>query len=167
MMASTSGTHSVSCAKAQDHARICNCGLTSAKSDTEVALNPNLERGELRCNAWFYPGHFTWDIQLHSKPGGHRCALNANHHGPHELAGPWAASQEHIDHPNHYGGKDNIYEAIKVIAAWKLGFLLGNAVKYISRAGKKDPAKLVEDLKKSRWYLDDAIARLERGGEIF
>ena len=42
---------------------------------------------------------------------------------------------EHVNHPIHYGGKDNEYEAIKVIDAWDLGFSLGNTVKYISRAG--------------------------------
>ena len=42
-----------------------------------------------------------------------------------------------VDHPSHYGGADNPYEAIKVIEAWQLGFCLGNTVKYISRAGKK------------------------------
>ncbi|WP_249320145.1 DUF3310 domain-containing protein [Yeguia hominis] len=41
-----------------------------------------------------------------------------------------------IDHPEYYGGA-NIYEAINVIEAWGLGFHLGNAVKYIARAGKK------------------------------
>ncbi len=71
-----------------------------------------------------------------------------------------------VNHPNHYGG-DTVYETIKVLAAWKLGFLLGNAVKYLSRAGKKDPTKLLEDLKKARWYLDDAISRLERKEELF
>jgi hypothetical protein len=78
-----------------------------------------------------------------------------------------ADQKEHVDHPSHYGGKDNPYEAIKVIAAWGLGFCLGNAVKYISRAGKKDPGKLVEDLKKARWYLDEAIKRLEAGLPLF
>jgi hypothetical protein len=68
-----------------------------------------------------------------------------------------------IDHPAHYGG-DTTYEAIKVIEAWELGFRLGNAIKYISRAGKKDPAKLVEDLEKARWYLDREIATLKKGG---
>ena len=63
---------------------------------------------------------------------------------------------ETIDHPPHYGGSDNPYEAIKVIEAWSLGFCLGNAVKYISRAGKKGDA--IEDLKKARWYLDREIA---------
>jgi hypothetical protein len=58
-----------------------------------------------------------------------------------------------VDHPPHYGGSSNTYEAIKVIEAWSLGFCLGNAVKYIARAGKKDPAKRLEDLKKAAWYL--------------
>lgn len=60
----------------------------------------------------------------------------------------------------HYGGAENPYEAIKVIDAWRLGFCLGNAVKYIARAGKKSRATLVEDLKKARWYLDHEIERL-------
>lgn len=67
-----------------------------------------------------------------------------------------------IHHPEHYGGKDNPYEAIKVIEAWHLGFHLGNVVKYIARAGHKSSATLLEDLKKARWYLDRAIERLEQ-----
>lgn len=66
-----------------------------------------------------------------------------------------------MNHPTHYGGKDNPYEAIKVIEAWGLGFCLGNTVKYISRAGKKATDKTVEDLKKARWYLDREISALE------
>lgn len=61
-----------------------------------------------------------------------------------------------IDHPDYYGG-DTVYEAIKVIEAWKLNFNLGNTVKYLSRAGKKDPAKVLEDLEKARWYLTREI----------
>lgn len=72
------------------------------------------------------------------------------------------SSAEAVNHPAHYGGADNPYEAIKVIEAWGLGFCLGNAIKYIARAGKK--GALVEDLKKARWYLDREIARLEKGG---
>lgn len=68
--------------------------------------------------------------------------------------------RETVNHPVHYGGADNPYEAIKVIEAWKLGFRLGNTVKYISRAGKKTPG-LIEDLKKARWYLDREISNLE------
>lgn len=71
------------------------------------------------------------------------------------------SDKEMVNHPNHYGGKDNIYEAIKVIDAWELGFSLGNTVKYISRAGRKNPDKELEDLKKAKWYLDHHIKNLE------
>lgn len=64
-----------------------------------------------------------------------------------------------VNHPSHYGGADNPYEAIKVIDAWGLGFALGNAVKYIARAGKKD--SIVQDLKKAAWYLEHAIKKAE------
>jgi hypothetical protein len=70
-------------------------------------------------------------------------------------------NKEMVNHPNHYGGEDNIYEAIKVIDAWDLGFSLGNTVKYISRAGKKNSDKELEDLKKAKWYLDHHIKNLE------
>ena len=69
--------------------------------------------------------------------------------------------KESVNHPSHYGGSDNVYEAIKVIDAWELGFALGNTVKYISRAGKKDPSKELEDLKKAAWYLQHHINQLE------
>jgi hypothetical protein len=67
---------------------------------------------------------------------------------------------ESVNHPPHYGG-DTTYEAIKVIEAWELDFCLGNTVKYISRAGKKDPAKELEDLRKAQWYLDRRIQQLQ------
>lgn len=70
---------------------------------------------------------------------------------------------EAINHPAHYGG-DTTYEAIKVIEAWGLGFCLGNAAKYICRAGKKSRSAL-EDLKKARRYLDFEITKLENGKE--
>lgn len=67
---------------------------------------------------------------------------------------------EAVDHPPHYGGADNPYEAIRVIEAWSLGFCLGNTVKYIARAGKK--GSRIEDLRKARWYLDREISILEK-----
>lgn len=75
------------------------------------------------------------------------------------VCGPYG---EQVNHPQHYGGEDNLYEAIKVIEAWNLGFCLGNTVKYISRAGKKDPAKTLEDLKKAAWYLNREIEQQSR-----
>lgn len=70
-------------------------------------------------------------------------------------------SADNVDHPPHYGGKDSPYEAIKVIEAWGLDFYLGNTVKYISRAGKKDPSKELEDLEKAAWYLQRKIEKLK------
>jgi hypothetical protein len=61
-----------------------------------------------------------------------------------------AMNNEQINHPQHYRGEDNPYEAIKVIEAWELGFCLGNTIKYISRAGKKEPEKLLQDLEKAK-----------------
>lgn len=73
-----------------------------------------------------------------------------------------AQKPEAVAHPAHYGGKQNPYEAIKVIEAWELDFCLGNTVKYISRAGKKNAEKEIEDLKKAAWYLARRIEQLEK-----
>jgi hypothetical protein len=64
-----------------------------------------------------------------------------------------------VNHPSHYGGEGNPYEAIKVIEAWDLGFNLGNVVKYLSRAGKK--GNTLEDLLKAAWYLQREIQNRE------
>lgn len=60
-----------------------------------------------------------------------------------------------INHPKHYGG-DTVYETIKVLEAWLtpeqfIGFCRGNAIKYLSRAGKKTDAAS-DDLKKAEFY---------------
>ena len=60
-----------------------------------------------------------------------------------------------VDHPPHYN--IGAYEVIDVIEDWRLGFHLGNAVKYIARAGRKDPAKEAEDLRKAIWYIERHI----------
>jgi hypothetical protein len=68
-----------------------------------------------------------------------------------------------VDHPEHYGNA--ISETINVIEAWNLDFCLGNAVKYISRAGKKDKSKTIEDLQKAIWYLERKIKQLSDSDE--
>jgi hypothetical protein len=71
---------------------------------------------------------------------------------------PEPVKPDQVNHPEHYGGSESTYEAIKVIEAWELGFCLGNVVKYISRAGKK--GSKLEDLKKAQWYLNREIEKL-------
>lgn len=58
-----------------------------------------------------------------------------------------------VNHPSHYC--DGGIETIDFIEAKQLPYHLGNAVKYISRAGKKDDE--LQDLRKARWYLDRYI----------
>ena len=68
-----------------------------------------------------------------------------------------------VQHPAHY--TDGGIECIDYIEAKGLGYHLGNAVKYISRAGKKDPAKTIEDLEKAVWYIQRKIELLKEGKE--
>ena len=64
-----------------------------------------------------------------------------------------------VNHPSHY--TDGKIEVIDFIDDKKLSFCLGNAVKYISRAGKKDPEKTIEDLEKAIWYIRHEIIKLQ------
>lgn len=66
--------------------------------------------------------------------------------------------KEQVNHPNHYA-QGRKYEPIDVITDWELGFNLGNTVKYISRAGRKDDA--IQDLEKALFYLQYEINRLK------
>ena len=68
-----------------------------------------------------------------------------------------------VNHPAHY--TDGKIEVIEYIEDKKLGYCLGNAIKYISRAGKKDKSKEIEDLKKAAWYIARRIKELEEGDE--
>ena len=67
-------------------------------------------------------------------------------------------SSDSVSHPSHYAdGWSNGAEVIDLTE--HLSFCAGNVVKYVCRAGRKDPDKHVEDLEKARWYLDREIAR--------
>lgn len=67
---------------------------------------------------------------------------------------------DNVNHPSHYTN-GNI-EIIDFIEDKNLPYHLGNAVKYISRAGKKDPEKTAEDLQKAVWYLNRYIELLNK-----
>lgn len=66
---------------------------------------------------------------------------------------------DNVNHPSHYNSGE--IEVIDFIEDKELGFHLGNAVKYISRAGRKNPGKTIEDLRKAVWYINRQIQRLE------
>tara|TARA_R100001510_G_C7598736_1_gene166026 strand:+ start:267 stop:512 length:246 start_codon:yes stop_codon:yes gene_type:complete len=73
---------------------------------------------------------------------------------------PPGTSQELVDHPNHYKGENNPYEAIKVIEAWGADFHIGNAIKYIARYNDKNHP--IVDLQKAIWYLQRKIEILKK-----
>lgn len=63
-----------------------------------------------------------------------------------------------VSHPAHYTfGRIEVIDAIN---EWQLDFDRGNAIKYIVRAGRKDPTKTVEDIHKAIFYLEDYCKRL-------
>lgn len=68
-------------------------------------------------------------------------------------------AEETVNHPDHYNSKG--IEAIDVIRAFDLSFSLGNVIKYVLRAGRKNKDTYLEDLKKAKWYLDDEIRHVE------
>lgn len=75
-----------------------------------------------------------------------------------------AAQTDNVRHPSHYvNGRK--YEPKDVIRDWNLNFNLGSAVKYISRAGRKDD--IIQDLKKAKQFIDFEIEALERESQTF
>ena len=62
---------------------------------------------------------------------------------------------DNINHPAHY--TFGSIEVIDAIEGLLLPYHLGNALKYIARAGRKDPAKTEEDLRKAIWYINRYI----------
>ena len=64
-----------------------------------------------------------------------------------------------VNHPSYYN--TGSIEVIDAIEDWNLNFSRGCAVKYIARAGIKNPDKEIEDLEKARWYIDREISRLK------
>lgn len=102
------------------------------------------------CNACEYPDITTGETPINTLP---------TNYAPVVLVGYPETTFDAVSHPSHYT-EGRQYEPRKVIHDWGLNFNLGNAVKYISRAGRKGDA--LEDLKKARQYLDFEIEEMEK-----
>lgn len=72
--------------------------------------------------------------------------------------------KELVNHPEHYGGKDNPYEVVKIAEATGIDrdAYLFNVLKYIIRSGKKEDNPPLQDLKKALFYLDRRIKMIEK-----
>lgn len=66
-----------------------------------------------------------------------------------------------LTRPSHYGGEDNPFEPIKIIEHYDLGFHLGNTLKYMLRAGRKNAETELADLEKGLWYLQRKVDALK------
>ena len=77
---------------------------------------------------------------------------------PNAVASMALYAEDKVNHPSHY--KVGGIETIDFIEAKELGYLLGNVVKYISRADHKD--NKLENLKKAQWYLNRVVSNLEK-----
>lgn len=75
------------------------------------------------------------------------------------------AMNDNVNNPAHYTSHPSGVECIEITRHYC--FAVGNAIKYLWRAGLKgelgmsDRQKEIEDLKKARWYIDDRIKQLE------
>ena len=65
-----------------------------------------------------------------------------------------------VNHPAYYADNFDGHEVIDITE--HLDFCTGNAVKYLCRAGRKDPAKYLEDLRKAAWYVNREIELVSR-----
>lgn len=158
-------------------AEICGRPANVAQADPETGRVCRQSKGHPGRHAYTFKS-FHATVPTHPRPAhcgfsdeeGLYCRLDSGHRGEHtfvKIGGRRMAGRrttDAVNHPDHYGGGDNPYEVIKVIRAWKMGFSLGNAIKYVARAGKKDPAKTIEDLEKAIWYIQEEIDHLRSEG---
>lgn len=71
------------------------------------------------------------------------------------------ADYNNISKPSHYA-EGRKFEPKDVIRDWDLNFNLGNVVKYVSRAGRKEGNTILEDLNKARQYIDFEIEYIKK-----
>lgn len=67
---------------------------------------------------------------------------------------------DNVNHPKHYTSDPSGVECIEITR--HCNFNIGNAIKYLWRAGLKDGNSDIQDLQKAIWYIQDEIKRLER-----
>lgn len=77
---------------------------------------------------------------------------------PHDHHAQWQT--DNVNHPPHYNEHPSGVECIRITE--HLNFCIGNAIKYLWRAGRKGDA--VQDLRKAVWYIEREINRLQQNG---
>ena len=98
-----------------------------------------------------------------SEPAVYRNGMAQTNGDPIEDLPDVADAPDNVNHPAHY--TYGSLEVIDAIEGLLLPYHLGNAVKYIARAGRKDPTKTEEDLHKAIWYINRYITFLGKQKE--
>ena len=109
------------------------------------------------CNCYCIRGNYKW-----RHVDGFDCSRFDNVACTYKLAVNIGPAGDNVNHPSHYTFSK--IEVIEAIEAWALPYHLACVVKYVARAGRKDPAKRIEDLEKASWYLLRFITNLK--GEV-
>jgi len=89
--------------------------------------------------------------------GGEQCQLSLHHSGNCQFA--TAPTVDMVNHPPHYTSDPSGVECIEITQ--HRNFNIGNAIKYLWRAGIKDDKRQIEDLEKAVFYIKDEIKRLK------
>jgi hypothetical protein len=90
-----------------------------------------------------------------------------------DYVGEWSCWDEHVEpalevthdpvsKPSHYDWHPSKVQCADITGAFS--FNLGNVIKYVWRAGRKDGNPVLQDLRKAQWYLEREIGRLEKEG---
>ena len=102
------------------------------------------------------------DGECHYEDGAGACSMTDAHKGGKRLMVEKSqAAYDSVNHPSHYTEGHRI-EVIDFLEDWLLPFHLSNCIKYICRAGRKDPDLTIQDLEKAEWYLKRYIEFLKK-----
>lgn len=113
--------------------------------------------GKYVSNAHIVGKVYTYDLGC--RANGKVALKNVREYNLSKPCGENTGHNDNVNHPNHY--TDGSIEVIDYIEDKHLSYHLGNAIKYISRAGKKNVDKYVEDLEKAVWYINREIERFK------
>lgn len=119
------------------------------------------------------PSDFLCAVSKYSASEGlvYVCPLPNLHDGPHSWVlkqtpvklGYVPGREDPVNHPKHYSSHPSGIECIEITR--HLNFNVGNAIKYLWRAGIKDEDTHIQDLEKAIWYIKDEIERLKKSGQ--
>lgn len=132
--------------------------LLTGSYDEEHQLGDVLKATKVRAHGDYdaYRTESGWNVIVYEDPANAKAG---------DWSGELVTTDDAVEHPKHYTSHPSGIEAIEITRHFL--FSIGNAIKYLWRAGLKkdlsldDIDKEIEDLRKAKWYIDDRITQLE------